>query len=188
MKIHHWFTFGIALVVGAALLVAPSPAFAKGTTQGAGQDSWITAKTKIALFADGRVKGRQVEVETHKGKVMLRGKVDTEEAKAAAKEIAKGIEGVKDVKNELQVVAPSQRMDVDIKDEALTMRVKDELKKDKHFKKANIDVQTNAGVVSLSGDVPDITTSAYASWTAWIVPGVKSVKNDLTVKNQEAGG
>jgi osmotically-inducible protein OsmY len=42
-------------------------------------------------------------------------------------------------------------------------------------------VQTNAGVVSLSAAAPDITTSAYAVWMAWIVPGVKSVKNDLTV-------
>jgi osmotically-inducible protein OsmY len=39
-------------------------------------------------------------------------------------------------------------------------------------------------VVSLSGEVPDLMTSAQASWTAWQVPGVKSVKNDLTVKEE----
>jgi osmotically-inducible protein OsmY len=50
--------------------------------------------------------------------------------------------------------------------------------------KARIHTQTNAGVVSLSGEVPDLTTSAQASWTAWQVPGVKSVKNDLTVKEK----
>ena len=69
-------------------------------------DSWITSKTKIALFADDRVKGTQVHVETKDGTVMLRGKVDSNEAKTAAAEITKGIEGVKSVKNELQVVAP----------------------------------------------------------------------------------
>lgn len=37
----------------------------------------------------------------------------------------------------------------------------------------------DAGVVSLTGEVPDIMTSAHASWTAWIVPGVKYVRNDL---------
>ena len=42
----------------------------------------------------------------------------------------------------------------------------------------------NAGVVSLTGEVPDITTSAQASWTTRQVPGVKSVKNDLTVKEK----
>jgi osmotically-inducible protein OsmY len=40
---------------------------------------------------------------------MLRGKVDSDEAKNAAEEIAKGIDGVKSVKNELQVVATSKR-------------------------------------------------------------------------------
>ena len=28
-------------------------------------------------------------------------------------------------------------------------------------------------------------TSANASWTAWQVPGVKSVKNDLTLKEKQ---
>ncbi|TLY17647.1 MAG: BON domain-containing protein, partial [Nitrospirae bacterium] len=39
--------------------------------------------------------------------------------------------------------------------------------------------------VSLTGEVPDLTTSAKASWTAWKVSGVKSVKNDLTVMNKK---
>ena len=70
------------------------------------------------------------------------------------------------------------------KDEAITARVKAHFAKDAHLKHADIAVQTNAGVVSLTGEVPDIMTSANASWTAWFVPGVKSVKNDLTVKEK----
>jgi len=34
------------------------------------------------------------------------------------------------------------------------------------------------------GEVLNLMTSARASWTAWQVPGVKSVKNDLTVKEK----
>jgi len=147
-------------------------------------DSWLTAKTKIALVGDGRVKGRQINVETKKGVVMLRGKVDTDEAKTAAEETAKGIDGVKSVKNELQVVPPSKREAVEEKDEAITDRVKREINKDTKLKKADIDIKVNAGVVSLTGDVPDISTSAKASWTAWKVLGVKSVKNDLTIKDK----
>ncbi len=70
------------------------------------------------------------------------------------------------------------------KDEAITARVKAHFAKDAHLKKSDIDVQTNAGVVSLTGEVRDIMTSANASWTAWQVAGVKSVKNDLTVKEK----
>src|SRR5882762_1882185 len=141
-------------------------------------DSWITSKTKIALFADDRVKGRQVHVETKDGVVMLRGKVDSAEAKSAALEIAKGIEGVKNVKNELQVVAPSKRSEVAADDKVVTKNVQSKFKADPQLK--NVKVEVNKGVVSLSGEVKSIDASAKASEVAGNVAGVRSVKNDLT--------
>ncbi|MBK9995668.1 MAG: BON domain-containing protein [Nitrospira sp.] len=54
---------------------------------------------------------------------MIRGKVDSDAAKQAAEGIAKGIDGVKTVKNDLQVVAPSKREATDDKDDAITARV-----------------------------------------------------------------
>jgi len=140
-------------------------------------DSWITSKTKIALFADERVKGREVSVETMKGEVSLRGKVDSAEAKAAAAEIAKGIEGVKNVKDDLQVVPPSARKAVTADDKAITTAVESRFSKDSQLKK--IDVRTDAGVVVLTGEVPNISVSAKASEMAFRVDGVKSVKNEL---------
>ena len=147
-------------------------------------DTWLTAKTKIAIAADGRVKGRQIDVETTKGHVMLRGKVDSDAAKQAAEDITKMLDGVKTVKNDLKVVAPSMREATDDKDEAITTRVNAQIAKEASLKKTDIAVQTNAGVVSLTGEVKDLMTSANVSWTAWQVPGVKSVKNDLTVKEK----
>ena len=88
------------------------------------------------------------------------------------------------MKNDLQVVVPSKREATDDKDDAITIRVNEQLAKDSYLKKAGIHAQTNAGVVSLSGEVSDLMTSAQASWTAWQVPGVKSVKNDLTLKEK----
>ena len=72
-------------------------------------DTWLTAKAKIALAADGRLKGRQIDVETTKEQVMLRGKVDSDAAKQAAENITKLLDGVKTVKNDLEVVTPSRR-------------------------------------------------------------------------------
>jgi hyperosmotically inducible protein len=184
MKTSYSVTLCIALVVGAALIAVPATAVDVSKEKALVNDSWLTAKTKIALAADARVKGRQIEVETTEGRVVLRGKVDSDEAKRAAEGITAGLDGVKTVKNELQVVAPSTRDAVEEKDEAITVRVKDHFAKDAHLKHAAIDVQTNAGVVSLTGEVRDIMTSAQASWTARQVPGVKSVKNDLTVKEK----
>jgi len=148
------------------------------------KDSWITAKTKLSLTADQRVKGRQISVETKEGQVVLRGKVDDGEAKAAAEEIASRIDHVKGVKNELQVVAPAHREVVEDNDEAITARVKKCFSKEAGLRKAKIGVVTNAGVVSLTGEVRDFSTSAKASWDAWKENGVKAVKNDLTVKNK----
>jgi len=174
-------TFCTAVVIGGALLTGS--AFGRAEERNM-SDSWITAKTKIALFADSRVKGSDINVATTNGAVTIRGKVDTDAAKQAAESIAKGIDGAKTVKNDLQVVAPTKREAVDDKDEAITARVNEQMAKDTQLKTAGIKAQTNAGVVSLSGEVPDLTTSAQASWSAWQVPGVKSVKNDLTVKQK----
>ena len=141
-------------------------------------DSWITSKTKIALFADERVKVTQVSVDTMKGGVVhLRGKVDSAEAKTAAGEVAKGIEGVQSVKNDLQVVAPGNRKMVDAKDGDIDKAVKARLSKDAQVK--SVDVRTDASVVTLTGEVPSIVASAKASEMARMVPGVKSVKNEL---------
>jgi len=142
-------------------------------------DSWLTSKTKIALFSDSRVKGREVSVETTNGKVFLRGKVDSQEAKTAAGDVAKNIEGVKSVKNDLQVVAPTARKAVQANDKEITKAVERRFDKDANLKK--VDVRTDAGVVVLSGEVPNISMSAEASEMAHQVDGVQAVKNELRV-------
>ena len=167
-------------VLAAALLAVPFAAGAadtKETAKSAVSDSWITSKTKIALFADERVKGSQVSVTTTKGMVYLRGKVDSAEAKSAAADVAKGIDGVHSVKNDLQVVAPAARKAVDASDKDIAKAVESRLSRDSQLKK--VDVRTDAGVVTLSGSVPTITESAKASEMARAVPGVKAVKNEL---------
>jgi hyperosmotically inducible periplasmic protein len=193
----HLVKTGLALVA-AAFLAAPLSVSAgdtmnkaeekvKGTTHDmkeASGDAWITSKTKIALFADSRVKGREVSVETMNGEVFLRGKVDSDEAKSAAAEVTRGIEGVKNVRNDLQVVPASSRKAVTADDKAITRSVESRFSKDPDLKK--IEVRTDAGVVVLSGQVANITAAARASEMAHKVDGVKAVKNELTVKQAKA--
>lgn len=141
-------------------------------------DSWLTAKTKVALYADERVKGGQVSVETVNGTVTLRGKVDSGEAKAAAASVAQAVDGVKSVRNDLQVVPPGDRKAVDASDKDITSQVEGRLSKDAQLKK--VDVRTDRGAVILTGAVPSIGASARASELARGVPGVRFVKNQLT--------
>jgi osmotically-inducible protein OsmY len=184
--------FGALAVGSLAIVAVPASVMSQSTLDKAGQtakgaahdataaisDSWLTAKTKIALFADERVQGGPVSVETVEGAVDLRGKVDSEDAKAAAGSVAKAIDGVKSVKNDLQVVSPGARKAVDISDKDITRQVEETVSKDVRLKK--VDVRTDGGVVMLTGAVGSISASARASEVARGVPGVRAVKNQLT--------
>ncbi|HEV3345719.1 MAG TPA: BON domain-containing protein [Methylomirabilota bacterium] len=141
-------------------------------------DSWLTARTKIALYADERVKGSQVSVETVNGTVRLYGKVDSQEARTAAASIAGGIEHVKAVKNDLQVVAPRDRKMTDISDQEITRLVESRFAKTDQL--TEVAVRTDDGVVMLTGIAASIGASARASELARDVPGVRAVKNELT--------
>ena len=170
----------MTLIVAAPLAAGAADEKAQTTTQEAKtmvSDSWLTSKTKISLFADERVKMTQISVDTAKGVVHLRGQVDSAEAKSAAGDLAQGIEGVKSVKNDLQGVTPAARQAVAANDKDIAKAVETRLAKDSLLKK--VDVRTDAGVVTLTGQVATIGASAKASEMARGVPGVKSVKNEL---------
>jgi osmotically-inducible protein OsmY len=184
--------FGTLVFASVVIVAAPASVMAQSTTdkmeqkaKGAAQDaktgisdSWLTAKTKIALYGDDRVKGGQVSVETVNGAVSLRGKVDSDDAKAAAASVAQAVEGVKSVRNDLQVVPPGDRKVVDISDKDITRQVEGRLSKDAQLKK--VDVRTDGGAVILMGAVSSIGASARASELARGAPGVRMVKNELT--------
>jgi len=64
-------------------------------------DSVITTKIKSLLAEDEFLKSFQISVETRKGIVELSGFVDTQKSKDRAGQIARGVGGVKSVKNAL---------------------------------------------------------------------------------------
>ena len=103
MNTRYILTLCTVLVIGGALITGSAHAVSKADEKTPITDTWLTAKTKIALFADPRIKGSEINVETSQGSVMIRGKVDSDAAKQAAEGIAKGIDGGKSVKNDLAV-------------------------------------------------------------------------------------
>jgi len=66
-------------------------------------DSWITTKVKAALASDKQVKSTEVNVETFKGAVQLSGFVSSNEAMNQAVVVARGIQGVTSVKNDMRL-------------------------------------------------------------------------------------
>jgi hyperosmotically inducible periplasmic protein len=66
----------------------------------------LTTKVKSALAKDAGFKTLgKIDVDSNEGVVTLKGRVESAEAKKKAEQIAKQVDGVKSVKNELRVEA-----------------------------------------------------------------------------------
>lgn len=66
-------------------------------------DSVITAKVKAAILDEPTLKVAEINVETFKGVVQLSGFVSSQAASVKAVEVARGIPGVKSVKNDMRM-------------------------------------------------------------------------------------
>lgn len=66
-------------------------------------DKSISTQVKTALIADKDVKARNIEVETYKGVVQLSGFVQTKEERERAVMLAQKVDGVKSVKDDIQL-------------------------------------------------------------------------------------
>ncbi|MEC5399539.1 BON domain-containing protein [Uliginosibacterium sp. H1] len=66
-------------------------------------DSYITTKVKAAILAEPELKVAEINVETFKGVVQLSGFVSSKESSTRAVEVARGVSGVKSVRNDMQI-------------------------------------------------------------------------------------
>ena len=66
-------------------------------------DSVITTKVKAAIFNESTLKTLQISVKSYQGVVQLSGFVDSAQSVAKAGEVARRVENVVSVKNDLQV-------------------------------------------------------------------------------------
>lgn len=66
-------------------------------------NSVITARVKTAIFKEPSLKSAEINVETFKGVVQLSGFVSSQSDINRAVEIARGVDGVKSVENDMQL-------------------------------------------------------------------------------------
>ncbi len=94
-------------ILACLLLIASfSGCAATATRESTGQyidNSVITSKVKAALFDEPTLKSMQINVESFKGEVQLSGFVDSAQSVKKAGEVARSVEGVVSVKNDLVV-------------------------------------------------------------------------------------
>ena len=75
----------------------------KATVGSTIDDSVVTAKVKSALLSDPGVKSSDISVVTRKGEVQLSGYVDNQGQINRAIDLARGVEGVRRVANEMSI-------------------------------------------------------------------------------------
>lgn len=66
-------------------------------------DTWITTKVKAEILKEPTLKVTQINVETYKNVVQLSGFVDSSESMSKAVAIARSVEGVSSVKNDMRL-------------------------------------------------------------------------------------
>lgn len=100
MKTARGFTSLVASLLIAALVACAPTTKREGTGEYI-DDTVITGKVKAALIVDPELKATEINVETFKGTVQLSGFVASPEHIAQAVQLARGIRGVKAVKNDI---------------------------------------------------------------------------------------
>jgi osmotically-inducible protein OsmY len=101
-KSHIVIRFLVVLMMITAFVACASTPKQEGTGEYI-DDSVITAKIKTQLAADDFLKSFEISVESRKGIVQLSGFVNTQAAVNKAGQIARGVEGVISVRNDLIV-------------------------------------------------------------------------------------
>jgi osmotically-inducible protein OsmY len=168
-----------SLGIAVALAIA-SVSWAIPATAANPPDSWITVKTKMALLMAEDVSAPAVRVDTMDGKVTLYGTVSTAEEKARAERAARGVAGVVDVRNLLQVVEKKNQKSVAIDDKVIAKEVAKQIDADPALHDSKISVQSvNRGVVLLDGDAKTLTAHLRALEDARAVPGVTRVASEI---------
>jgi len=165
----------LAAVLGIASAGWPSPSSAAQAP-----DVWITTKVKMAILLAEDVSATAVRVDTIDGKVTLHGTVSSAGEKARAETAARGVAGVHEVRNLLQVVEKSRQEATAVADDALSAAVEKRLDADPALHDSKIAVKsTNRGVVLLKGDAGTLSAHLHALQVAREVPGVRGVASEI---------
>jgi len=146
-------------------------------------DAWLTAKAKVTLMTTEGIRTAHLNVDTVNGVVTLHGQVPKADQKAKAADVVKQLDGVKDVKNLLQVVPGAERKAVKRSDDEIKKELDAAWQSHKGLNDSGIKVQSvNNGVVLLSG-----TTNSHAAYLESVeiadaVHGVKRVSSEVVLE------
>ena len=156
-------------------------------------DASIETSVVGRLYADRSIRGEDIDVSADDGVVTLRGAVGTDAAKQQAVAIARGVEGVTRVDDQLTLESqtPGTRAEstpyrsAEANNAAwITTKIQAQYFVNPDIKPWNIDVTTSsAGVVELRGDVDSAQAKSEAVRIARATEGVMRVEDHLRVRS-----
>src|SRR5688572_27185922 len=159
--------------------------------EGAAKDAWIDGQLEAVYALNRHLSAFAIGTDVDKGIVQLTGSVQSDIDRDLAGEIAKNVDGVVEVNNELLIVAGVQAspaagedrsFSVWIDDATTTASVKSRLLGNPNTAGMQIDVDTRGDVVTLSGEVVSAEEKALAEEMARSTGDVKDVRNQLVVR------
>ena len=146
-------------------------------------DLGIAARLKTQLAADPVTDAINIDIEVDRSHVQLNGFVDTEEERQRAEQLARNLEGVDSVTNNLQLQAHDRTAGQYLDDKVLIMEVKAALAEEPKVQSLTIDVESDHGVISLGGHVDTNAERIAAVHCAEQVEGVLKVVDNLDVRS-----
>ncbi len=134
------------------------------------------AKAVVEQFKwSSQVPDELIKVKVEDGWVHLSGEVEWEYQRAAAKNLAQGLIGVKGVSNNIIIKVKSVQPNI------VKQKIEDALKRKAEREARAISVEVNGGRVVLSGTVHSFSEVQDAKGAAWNAPGVTSVETHMNI-------
>jgi hyperosmotically inducible periplasmic protein len=157
----------------------------KGEAPAEHSDTWLAVKVKTSLLFHRNVRATKTDVNVRDGIVRLSGEASSEAQKELTTEYAKDVEGVREVKNEMTVFTatakPGETVGEKIDDASITAQIKASLLSHRSTSALKTKVETNEGVVTLTGVAKNGAEKSLVTKLVNDIDGVTSVINNMTI-------
>jgi hyperosmotically inducible protein len=176
------------LVAGILAATMLSSAVMAEDWEGDAKDAWIDGKLEGSYLLNSELDGFKIGTEVENGNVTLTGTVPSDAHKQLAEEIAKNLDGVANVTNNLAVAETGdeyaetdRNFSSRFYDMTTTVGLKSNFAVNDELEAHEINIDTKDGVVMLEGEVETQAEAMLAEEIASSYDHVTSVQNNLRV-------
>jgi osmotically-inducible protein OsmY len=158
------------------------------------EDASIAGSVTAAYALHRDLSHRSIVVETEDGRVLLRGRVQSDVESSQAENLARSVDGVESVENALEIdpdlASPNGKarsLGERIDDVALLAKIRTALRLDRETKALDLDVHVLEGAVRIRGRVPSEALRERVRDRVGTVGGVEKLEVELEVEGSVSG-